>query len=202
MTDCTCGSIGRTDGLRLCTVHHAYWLNDRELVSVSKVIRTVFPTDYSAVPPGILENARVRGERVDRYFSNYLNTGHIRIEAGERSDVVERLTLLINWWDKSGLTAQTVQKPVYSERDGVAGTMDVRTAGVLDVKVVSALQPSYALQLGAYADMDNADEAGIIHVTAKECRFIPYDVNQCKAWWRQGCEWWKEMQRINATKVR
>ncbi len=182
--------------MRLCVSHHRYFLGDQELVSVSKVIRTVLPTDYSGIMPEVLEHARGRGERVDRYFCEYLRTGTLTIAPGEWADVVSRLSLLIRWFDKSGMTVESIQETVHSKQDGVAGTMDLRAGGVVDVKVVSELQPSYALQLGAYAEYGQEDGAGIIHVTAKDCRFVPYDVNQCKAWWRQAVEWFRTMQEI------
>src|SRR5262245_18955913 len=70
--NCTCQTIGAPKELRRCEEHHRYWLGDRQLDSVSKVIHTLLPTDFSAVPPLVLECARLRGIIVDTYFSEWL----------------------------------------------------------------------------------------------------------------------------------
>ena len=195
---CRCGSIGAPKDIRFCEEHHRYWLGDSELASVSKVIKAVLPTDYSKVDAAVLEHARIRGERVDRYFSEYLRTGTVQVLPGEWKDVVERLSKLIPWWDTSGLQALAVQEIVFSEEDGIAGMLDIRILdGVIDLKVVSELQPAYALQLGAYLDYAGVNGAAILHASSNGVRLVNYDVRQCWQWWRSCVTWWKAMQEIN-----
>ena len=202
MNACICSSIGAPQEIRFCREHHAYRFGDQELTSVSKVIRKVLPTDYSMVGPAVLENARIRGERVDLHFMTYLSTGNVTIPPGERSDVVERLGRLIDWWDKSGLTAIGTQMIVFSKLDGIAGMLDITVdtregkTTVVDLKCVSALQPSYKLQLGAYLNYGGADECAIIHVTKDKVRWVDYDAVKCRTSWNKCKDWYMEMNAL------
>lgn len=186
---CECESIGAPLQVRYCDEHHSYFYGDRRLNSVTSIIKFMCPTDYSAVDPVVLENARTRGVLVDRYFCEYLRSGHLHIDADEREDVKDRLKLLIPWWDRQGFEIHEVQEIVFSKEDGVAGCLDLRIgiksgSAVYDLKVVSSLQKAYGLQLGAYLTYGNADEAGIVHVTKDKCRLVKYDAEKCKRHWK------------------
>lgn len=200
---CLCDSIGAPLAIRFCPDHHRYHFGDKRLVSVSEVIRTLYPTDYSMVDPAILENARTRGVLVDRYFCEYLKTGKVEVPWDERDDVKERLKILIPWWDRSGMEICDVQQIVFSKQDGVAGTLDIAVitkegkAGVLDLKAVSSLQKSYQLQLGAYLSYSGADEAGIVHVTKDKCRLVNYDSDTCKRQWKAIITAFNVIQELN-----
>lgn len=196
---CACSAWEPNDNtIRFCDTHHAYYVGIRRLTSVSAVIKRILPTDYSGVPPDVLETARIRGVAVDSYFSEYLRTGNVTIAAGERQDVLDRLTMLIPWWDKNGWQVMDVQRTVYSEADGIAGTYDfaVNEETVYDLKCVSALQPSYALQLGAYLTYGGFEIAGIVHVTKDRVRLVKYDAARCRRQWRAIVEAWKVCQEL------
>jgi hypothetical protein len=199
---CSCNGIGRTDGIRLCEDHHRYWLNDRELISVSTIIKHLLPTSYDGIKPEVLENARVRGVAVDKFFTRALLTGQVDIQPGERVDVKERLSRLLDWWDRCDFTPLDVQRIVYSEKDGVAGTMDLKVATrhgvvyILDLKCVSELQTlNYSMQLGAYASFDECDNVGIIHVMRSRVELVPFSKQLALEDWRTGLAWFRRRSR-------
>src|SRR5437870_3539816 len=182
---CEC-QLQISDDIRLCKLCHRYSKGKREYVSVSKVIRTVYPTDWSAIDPEVLEHARVRGERVDAYFCEYLKSGNVTLQPGEWSEVKDYLDRLIQWAERERLQPEALQEIVYSDADGVAGTLDIRDSGaILDLKCVSSLQPGYALQLGAYAEYNkDTHTVGIIHVTKQKVQYVKYDALKCRQQWR------------------
>jgi hypothetical protein len=194
---CTCQTIGAPNEIRFCSDDHAYWLSDKRLTSVSAVIKAIFPTDYSMVDPAVLENARIRGERVDKHFTTYVTTGNVTIEPGERSDVVDRLSRLIDFWDKNGYNVTSAQKIVHD--DTIAGTLDLEISDeyIMDLKCVSALQPAYKLQVGAYLSLGGYDRAAIIHVMKGKVKLVPYDAEECRGIWKRGVEWYKTMKALN-----
>src|SRR5207247_3113843 len=171
---CVCGLEERTNIWR-CP-HFRYYKGKKEFTSVGRVIKTLLPPAYDGIDPAVLEHARIRGERVDSYFSEYLRSGTVTLNAGEWQEVSSYLERLIHWWDKQNLHAAEVQKIVYSETDGIAGTLDIRTKdAIYDVKCVSQLMPNYSLQVGAYAlyaDSKNLPDVGIIHVTKSGVRLV------------------------------
>lgn len=199
--NCSCGSICALKELRLCEEHHRYFLGDRRLSSVSSVINSVLPTDFSKIQEAVLENARERGEWVDRMFCRYLSLRsgeNFTTEPARSSDRMDYLERLIQWWDKSGLDAVATQQGVYSEADGIAGTLDIRLSDgrILDLKCVAALRASYGLQLGSYWTMGAAEGIGILHVTKDNVKLIPYDHELWGVRWKTAVDWWKLKQQL------
>ncbi len=213
---CECQTV-QTPEIRLCSICHRYWLGSTRLTSVSKVISTVYPTDFSAVPPGVLETARLRGSFVDSYFSEWLRDplsvipladvpmlvrSHFPGDGDKAADDTgARISRLIDWWMASGMTATAVQGIVYKEADKTAGTFDIATEDlILDLKNVSTLQPGYALQLGGYAHMDSQKfplrDVGIIHVTKDKVKLVKYDTKKCKRQWVSAVSWFNTMQEL------
>jgi len=198
---CACDSIGAPKEIRRCDEHHRYWLGDKRLDSVSHVIKTLIASDYSGVDPAVLETARVRGAAIDAYFCEYLQSGTVTVNAGERADVLERLERLISWWDESGLKATAVQQTVYSEADGIAGTFDLATEDmIIDLKCVSKLMPNYGLQLGAYLCMDKQTfplrDAAILHVTKEKVRLVKYNAKKCRDQWKVAIAWYSMLKQL------
>jgi hypothetical protein len=112
-------------------------------------------------------------------------------------DTINRIDMLIEWWIGKGWKATGVQKTVYSDIHRVAGTLDLRTDGLIaDVKCVSSLQPNYALQLGAYSTYDAASSIAIIHVTKDKVRLVEYDNQKCQTQWLNGLVWWQTRQEL------
>src|SRR5438876_7239342 len=195
---CVCGLEERADIFR-CP-HFRYFKGKKEFTSVGRVIKTLLPPAYDGVDPAVLEHARIRGERVDAYFSEYLRSGTVTLNAGEWQEVLNYLERLINWWDRQNLHATEVQKIVYSESDGIAGTLDIRTTGAIyDVKCVSQCQPAYALQLGGYAlyaDSKNLPDVGIIHVTKNGVRLVNYTALHCAEQWANAVAWYQTLKEL------
>ena len=194
--NCTCGSIGTAPEVRLCGEHHQYWLGDLRLASVSSVIKSVLPTDYAGISPAVLENARQRGVFVDRWFCEYVMSGDIEVPAGVPTEYDDYLGRVIDWWDKSGLKATATQKIVWCTTNGIAGMYDILLAAdmIVDLKCVASLQPNYRLQLGAYGVMStavNGCKLGILHVTKKDVKLVPYSIQDCCSKWRAAVDWWK-----------
>ena len=163
------------------------------MASIGSVIKSVLPTDYSMVRPEVLENARLRGVFVDRWFCEYIMSGDIDVPAGSPQEYDDYLSRVIDWWDKSGLKAVATQQLVY--KDGIAGRLDIHASGMIaDLKCVTKLQPSYGLQLGAYSDMtaevDDHDLA-ILHVTKTDVTLVPYSIEDCRDNWWAAMNWWK-----------
>jgi hypothetical protein len=203
---CSCGSIGRED-LRLCADHHRYWRGDKELVSVTKIIKSMWPAKpgFSSAPPDVLEHARERGIRVDRYFSEYLRDGSVRITAGEWEEVRALLKSLTDWWpDNIRTTSRPPQAQVILADGRVAGTPDIIWDGrISDLKTTYDIESTYPIQLGAYADLFEETygiepaSLAIIHVNKRfrEPKCIPLDVKECRNDWRILRDAWFMVQR-------
>jgi len=98
---CTCSSIGAPPTVRFCSTCHKYWRGDKELVSVTRLVKTVWPfkPDFSQAQPEVLENARDRGVVVDALFSAYVNGKLDTIPPGTRTDAIDLFFKLRQWWD-------------------------------------------------------------------------------------------------------
>jgi len=176
-----------------------------KLASVTKVINTIYsPKSWDNADPAVVENARVRGEAVDRYISEYIREGRVQIE-GESPDVQRRVVSAVAIFEEqfAGLPAES-QVIVHSLEDGVAGMMDVwvNRKIVVDLKNTYSIEKSWILQIGAYAEYapEPPERAGIIHINPKIYKnggmWIEYDVGGCRRYYRKAVEWWKETQKF------
>jgi len=193
--DCTCGSIGQSD-VRLCHADHRYWKGDKELVSVSTIIRAVWPykPNFMGAKPSVLANALNRGIVVDRLFSKYLAHELQAIPIGTRLDSLQLFWRLKRWWEDHKHGEPQPQRIL---NDGqVAGTPDVIDEPldrIEDLKTTYAIEPFYPLQLGAYGAMyDNVygkpvKELRILHLTKRfpEPKLIVLDPAEVIADWLQ-----------------
>jgi hypothetical protein len=221
---CLCESPARTREIRFCDLHHRYFFGQEKFDSVSSVIRTMMPSAYDTVDPAVLENARVRGQLIDKYFSEYVMDVEDLATLDEFQEMIEpffrqdqykkpnqhadncrlRLEALLNWWERRGNALSTgravvAQEIVYDEQKRVAGTLDIGAGdAVYDIKVVSKLQPTYKLQLGAYASMRGASEVGIIHVAADKVGLVRYPVDTCILDWLSCWNWFDTRRRLTA----
>lgn len=173
----------------------------RSLTSVSSVIRRVYAyKDWSVIDPDVLENARVRGMLVDQLLAQYVSTGSLDTVAP--AQVAERLRAAHQVWESmfSGLFVEP-QKILFSLEDGVAGTVDfsIEDDIIADLKCTWSVEPSWILQLGAYAELSGARRAGIIHVNKSGGRWLEYDTTACRLYWRRALSWWRdslEMEKL------
>ncbi len=186
---CVCNSIGApSTEVRLCSRCHVYWRGDQRLTSVSTIIKAVWPIrpDYSEAPADVLENARIRGVEVDALFTAYLRGTLSKIPAGTREDVKDLLLKLVQWWDTYGWDNADGQVLLAGPTE--AGTCDIRGESIIaDLKCTYDIEPMYPVQLGGYADLNEAQYGrlpttlGIIHLTKrfKQPQWIPLDVEEC-----------------------
>lgn len=178
---------------------HVYSKGLVTYTSVSAVIKSVLPTDFSGVPPEVLENARLRGVFVDETFCAWLNGKCPVIPKGTDQDWVNRLQMLIEWWNKNMDGEWETQVTLSDEANLIAGTVDLRNRAEkrkLDLKVVSELQPAYSLQLGAYGWMEETEAIGIIHVTKDRVRLVKYDLDDCCNTWVTALFWYQAKKRL------
>lgn len=200
---CTCGSLG-AKGVRLCEDHHRYWNGDRQLQSVSRIIREAWPLkkDFEKADPEVLEHARERGVRVDKYVSAFVTGGNIRIPAGEWQEVVELVQKFVPWWQDIG--KGKAQAQVLLHDDEIAGTCDiVQDHFILDLKTVHSIDTTYGLQLGAYAELYEKTfgvepaGVGLIHLTKRFAKpqWLPMDLGECRRDWLALRECWAMVQR-------
>ncbi len=181
---CSCGFAEVLADVKMCDCHR-YWRSGKELLSVSKVLRSAWPfkADFSAAPPEVLENARERGAETDALFSAYVNGTLDAIPPGYRKDAIDLFLKAKTWWDEKGFTGKA---QVILADDRTAGTCDIATSHdwIFDLKATSEIEPMYHLQLGAYADLHFATYKkavkgiGIIHVTKRyaTARIIKIDL--------------------------
>ncbi len=193
------------DDIHYCSTDHTYvhLPTKRKLTSVSKVIQCVYSTKtWDGVDPSIIENARRRGDAVDKYMSQYIRERRVVVE-GEQSDVIERLKIAHRIWEQkfSGLKAQP-QKIVFSLEDGIAGTIDFLIEGeiVADLKCTYSREHAWVLQLGAYLTYSDAHRGGVIHISPRTYpdggTWIEYNPDTCRHYWKMALAWWKETRSM------
>jgi hypothetical protein len=207
---CVCETLGAPLGaVRFCEGHHRYWRGDKQLMSVSKVIREAWPIkkNFEDAPKDVLEHARVRGVRVDGYFTEFLRSGRVTIAAGEWQEVVERTQAVVGWWQGRDLPVTASPQVILADFE-VAGTADwVTSAGwIFDMKNVSALDISYELQIGAYCDLYETQHkvkpqgGALVHVSKAKGRPVSVkvaevDIVRATADWRLLRQCWSMVQR-------
>lgn len=206
---CSCGSIGRTD-IRQCPEHFHIWNGDKQVTSVGKVLR-LWPQkpcnacgaqsyrDHREGCPVFakIENAQDRGKEVDALFSAYVVGKLQRIPAGTRKDVWKTeppfdglLQKLIKWFDKQGF--KNAEAQVLVADNEIGGIMDLRLDGLrADLKSVYNIEDKHLLQTAAYAELDHAEDAAVIHVTErfKEPKIIEITPDDFHDWFAVRSLW-------------
>jgi hypothetical protein len=184
-TACVCGDLGEWSSLvvasptevRRCDEHHRYWRGSKELLSVSHVIKSVWPfkPNFTGAKLAVLANALNRGVEVDRLWSRYL-AGDLKIvPAGTRQDSLRLFLRLKRWWSDHA-HSDIVRTQVILADDQVAGTCDILDMDrhdLFDLKTTYAIEAYYACQLGAYGALHYATfgkpvkKLGMIHLTER-----------------------------------
>ena len=173
-------------------IDHRYTLDGKELISVTRLIREQHPiqVDYSRIDPAVLEFARDRGVKVDAYFGEYLRTGAVTIAKGETQEVLERTKAVIDWWESVG--APPADPQVILTDGEVAGQTDWISGGTIyEMKNTSKIDPTYHIQVGAYAELASASEGFLVHVTNKGVKVIKVDLWEAMEDWRALKRRWK-----------
>jgi len=187
-------------------VKHQYWLGEKELPSVTKVLRACWPLkkSFEAADPAVIENARERGVEVDTLLSRYAVGELSAIPAGTRTDAVE-LFLKAKGWIDAALKAGSIQSQVILSDGNIAGMCDFIVAGpvIVDLKATYDIEAMYPVQLGLYALLYEeqfkqvVEGLGILHVTKRFDRpkWIPLDADECKRDARLILDTWKMAHR-------
>ena len=206
---CGCETIGAS-GVRFCDEHHRYWRGDAELASVTRVVKEAWPykPDFSAADPEVLENARGRGVEVDRLFCQWLEGKLPSIPAGTREDSKDLFMKLLRWWPTSKLERTCVATQVLLADAEIAGTADIVGEGIAELKTVSAIEPTYRLQLGGYCHLYEVQHGklpkwcGIIHVnkSLREPKWIPFEPEVVVAEFFTVLEMWRLVRRLKPRK--
>lgn len=197
---CNCSLwLPEDNTVRFCSSHHSYRRGAKKLVSVTSVIRFMWPLkpDFSKAPPEVVENARDRGNVTDYLFSSYVNGTLDRIPRGTRQDAVELFFKVRRWFD-SRKHENAKAQVILADQD-IAGTCDLLTDDyIYDLKATHDVEPVYPIQLAAYAQLHFATfqkpvkGIGIIHVTKRfaEPRIIKLDLTSTLQDWVTLREMW------------
>lgn len=202
---CNCASIGEDPAkVRFCADCHRYWRGDKQLKSVSSLLKMLWPykPDFSRADPAVVENARDRGIVTDALFSLYVKGGLDRIPKGTRQDSVELFFKLRRWWD--GRKHGEVDSQVILADDELAGQCDVKDDDdIYDVKCTHDLERTYELQLGGYGELHfatykrPAKSLTIIHCTKRfpEPRIVKVDFMKALQDWATIRQMWSMVNR-------
>jgi hypothetical protein len=188
----------------MCTPCHKYWRGDKQIASVSSVLRGVWPIrpDYSKAKPEVIENARDRGVAVDELFSAYVNGTLDRIPAGTRKDAVRLFHKVRGWWDSH--KRKEARSQVILADNEIAGTCDILADDwIWDLKSTYNVEPTYPLQVAAYGELHFATFGrpvkglGIIHVTERfpEPKIIKIPMDEALQDWMAVRTMWSLVRR-------
>lgn len=201
---CQCGSI--LPEVSFCEEHHTYSRNGKKLTSVTSLIRQCWPEKkvFDGAKPEVLDHARERGTRIDRYFSEYIRTGgYVQLPHDEWDEVHVGVKALRDWWKGERLDKTAAKAQVIVADNDVAGMADLVCAPtVIDIKVVHTLDPTYDIQVGGYGDLHGSITEGfLIHckIDARELtakvKVVPVDMKQAVTDWRAMRDVWVMAQR-------
>lgn len=197
MSDCTCADAKVDGSVYYCPACHLYQRNGSKLDSVTSIIRACWPIkkNFEDANQDVLEHARERGVRIDRYFTEYLRTGETRIQVGEWQEVKVGLLAVIDWWRTE--VRDDAQAQVILADDSVAGTADIVYKGtVVDLKCVSALDPSYEVQVGGYAQLKGDIEQGLLLHCKIDARAMTAKVKPVEVNLKQAVEDWRLIRSV------
>jgi hypothetical protein len=194
---CTCSEIRERDKLHMCIACHIYWINDKQLTSVSRILKDCFPATYDGVAPEVLENARDRGVQLDALISAYVVGKLTEFPVGTRHDVIDLFEKFQGWWDRQGF--KTIEAQVVVHDSEVAGTIDLRADGFkFDVKCTYDLLYTHHIQIGGYSQLDENPTGAIIHITKRlKAPRIIETPTQAYEDWMTTRDFWKLKRRMH-----
>ncbi len=132
---------------------HAYFRGEHELVSVTRLIGSVWPRTDGA-PPDAIEGARMRGSWVDEQFMRWLGGSDIEIPAGTDQGWADALEQAISYWNtyRKGVKVEC-QVRLFGSHE--AGTADLIVEGceIIELKCTYEISKTVPAQLGGYLDL-------------------------------------------------
>ncbi len=135
---------------------HEYFLGDRRLISVTQSMDAVGLTDFSRVPPDVLEHARQRGTAVHQ-ATHFLDEGDL-----DWATVSPEIEPYVRAWElfkaDTGVTLLEIERPRYHATLGFAGTPDRVVVlggkrGIIDLKTY-APDENTGVQLSGYSFLE------------------------------------------------
>ncbi len=186
---------------------HRYTLEGKPLVSVSKVIYSLIKKSFEGVDEAVLKNAAERGILVEKYATEWLQTGGVETPADERLDVLDRLECFGRWRDAVEPTMIEAQRLVWS--DDAAGMLDfvLSIAGkryIVDLKCTAQPEATWILQVGAYLKMHpdtSIDGGAVLHINPKYKQgyiWREYAKADAIAKWSAALEWYRILTQLKA----
>lgn len=191
---------------------HHWHINGKILTGVTRAIRAVWPNkpSFDAAPPGILEHARKRGDRVDHWVCEYARLNG-RVDVEDDADVVESVELFDRWWNKVKPAYIDHQRMVWNE--DYIGFMDLLLnidgrPTIVDVKRTYNEEQTWGIQVGGYRDlyhhMQNGDQfhvedLAVLHIHPRFKHgyvYRRYDTAQAVEWWRSTVAFYRTVQAI------
>jgi hypothetical protein len=134
-----------------------YVVDGVRVPSVSEILKVSGMTDYSMVPPDVLENARRRGQAVDEWLTA-LDEGLIDQDHEPDPEIAGYVRGYKRFLRESDFKVEKIQTPMVSREWRFAGTSDrwgqfISTCrrSVLDIKCVARMMPETKAQLAGYA---------------------------------------------------
>lgn len=175
-----------------------------KLISVSSVLKRVLVKSWADVDPAVIENARERGVRVERYATEILRDGGCTIDHDERQDVQDRVAGFYAWYEAT--------KPVFIDTqirvsaDGVAGTLDFvlninAMIHIVDLKCTASPEADWPIQVGSYSEMYPQCHTGtaVLHINPKFAKgyiWRPYDPETVRGQWRAALAWYRVLEAL------
>lgn len=199
---CTCGVV--TEDVFQCEADHRLWRHGKRLTSVSRIIDSIMPTAWDAIPADKLENARRRGAEVDSIFCDLIVGKITDYPVGTHDDSMRLVDKLVTWFDKQNF--KSVQTQVVLGCHDHGGVMDLRLDGMrVDLKATYNVETTAKLQVAGYAALDCAEgelfNAAILHVTE---RYAEPKLTELAASdysdWRIMLDCWRMVQRRKPSK--
>lgn len=184
--------------VELCEALNVYTDGQKTYHRVTSIIRDCYGDGYDGIREDVLDNAAERGRETEVLCAEYLLSGGIEGEC--REDVVPRLEAFERFVKKHDVEYVGHQITTFSDEQQTAGTIDffLNVDGLLtitDLKCCAAKMKTWAIQVGGYASMKRADQAGILQLypslNKQGFRWYPYDVQQVKGYWQTCYAFWK-----------
>lgn len=143
----------------------------------------------------IMNEAASKGTAVHAWIESHLGATDAQRAAQAAPDAIPAairvpVSAWLRWAERVGFAAQHVEASVWSDREQVAGRVDVigtveGRACVVDWKTSTAIRFSHHLQLAWYAQM--ACERGMLDVPAVHCLRLPWrDGEEYEVWEADG----------------
>jgi hypothetical protein len=99
--------------------------------------------------------AKATGTRVDGLIKTHITTGKVKMSVNDSQSVVNCYRGYLQWQKDWQPKIECVDKTLFWEELGVAGTLDLlhTTDGVIDVKCSESIRKNYWLQVAMYTKM-------------------------------------------------